>query len=165
VTANAQEAFASYPNVGVRSADPNWISLSIRADLTMLEPVVDFFRRALGRLHDVTRDNLTLVLHELLENAIEHGCAFDPSKQIELTCVLTERMVLIEVRDPGPGFRIEKINHTALTNPPGEPLQHVQYRFAHGMRPGGYGIVLVQQIVDELIYNQRGNEVMAIKYV
>ncbi|HWF47242.1 MAG TPA: ATP-binding protein [Bryobacteraceae bacterium] len=165
MTANAQEAFASYPNIGVRSADPNWISLSVRAELAMLEPIVEFFRHALGRLCDATRDNLTLVLHELLENAIEHGCGFDPSKQIELTCVTTERMVLIEIRDPGPGFRIEDINHTALKNPPGEPLQHVQYRFAHGMRPGGYGIVLVQQIVDELVYNQRGNEVIVIKYL
>lgn len=165
MTADAQEAFAGYPNIGVRSADPNWISLSVRADLATLDPVVEFFRRALGRLRDVARDNLTLVLHELLENAIEHGCAFDSSKQIELTCITTARMVLIEVRDPGPGFRMKDINHTALTNPPGEPLQHVEYRFAHGMRPGGYGIVLVQQIVDELIYNQRGNEVIAIKYV
>jgi anti-sigma regulatory factor (Ser/Thr protein kinase) len=33
------------------------------------------------------------------------------------------------------------------------------------MRPGGYGIVLVQQIVDELVYNQRGNEVIVIKYL
>lgn len=137
----------------------------MRADLDALDPVVEYFRRCLGRLRDVTRDNLALVLHELLENAIEHGCAFDPSKQVEITCVNTARMVLIEVRDPGGGFCLQGINHAALSNPPGEPLQHVEYRFAHGMRPGGYGIVLVQQIVDDLIYNQRGNEVMAIKYL
>jgi anti-sigma regulatory factor (Ser/Thr protein kinase) len=151
--------------VEVRSADPNWIALCVRADLTALDPIVDYFRRALDGIRDVTRDNLALVLHELLENAIEHGCGFDVTKQIELTCVRTARMVLIEVRDPGLGFRLEDCSHTAFTNPPGEPLQHVEYRFAHGMRPGGYGIVLVQQIVDDLIYNQRGNEVIAIKYL
>ncbi|MGC2658286.1 MAG: ATP-binding protein [Bryobacteraceae bacterium] len=149
----------------MRSADPNWISLSVRADLGALDPVVEYFRDALAGLRDVTRDNLALVIHELLENAIEHGCAFDGRKHIEVTCVTTSRMVLIEVRDPGQGFCLDDINHTALNNPPGEPLQHVEYRFAHGMRPGGYGIVLVQQIVNELIYNQSGNEVMAIKYL
>jgi anti-sigma regulatory factor (Ser/Thr protein kinase) len=165
VTADAHEAFAECPYVAVRSADPNWTSLSIRAELAALDPVVNYFRRALAPIRDVTRDNLTLVLHELLENAIEHGCAFDKSKRVELTCIITGRMVLIQLQDPGKGFCLDGINHAALNNPPGEPLQHVEYRFAHGMRPGGYGIVLVQQIVDELIYNECGNEVMAIKYL
>jgi anti-sigma regulatory factor (Ser/Thr protein kinase) len=32
-----------------------------------------------------------------------------------------------------------------------------------GMRPGGFGIMLVKQIADELVYNERGNEVLLIK--
>jgi anti-sigma regulatory factor (Ser/Thr protein kinase) len=162
---DAQEAFAGSPNVEVRSADPNWISLCIGADIATLDLIVNYFRQAFQGIRDVTRDNLALVLHELLENAIEHGCGFDTTKRIELTCVRTTRMVLIEVRDPGAGFCLQDSNHTALSNPPGDPLQNVEYRFAHGMRPGGYGIVLVQQIVDDLIYNQRGNEVIAVKYL
>jgi anti-sigma regulatory factor (Ser/Thr protein kinase) len=33
------------------------------------------------------------------------------------------------------------------------------------MRPGGFGIMLVKQIADELIYNEAGNEVMLVKYL
>ncbi len=33
------------------------------------------------------------------------------------------------------------------------------------MRPGGFGIMLVKQIADELIYNESGNEVMLIKHL
>jgi anti-sigma regulatory factor (Ser/Thr protein kinase) len=33
------------------------------------------------------------------------------------------------------------------------------------MRPGGFGILLTRHLVDELIYNETGNEVLLIKYV
>jgi anti-sigma regulatory factor (Ser/Thr protein kinase) len=31
------------------------------------------------------------------------------------------------------------------------------------MRPGGLGILLTKGVVDELVYNEKGNEVMLIK--
>jgi anti-sigma regulatory factor (Ser/Thr protein kinase) len=34
-----------------------------------------------------------------------------------------------------------------------------------GLRPGGFGMLIVRQIADELVYNERGNEVLLIKYV
>jgi anti-sigma regulatory factor (Ser/Thr protein kinase) len=34
-----------------------------------------------------------------------------------------------------------------------------------GMRPGGFGILLVKQIADELIYSERGNEVVLVKFL
>jgi anti-sigma regulatory factor (Ser/Thr protein kinase) len=34
-----------------------------------------------------------------------------------------------------------------------------------GKRPGGFGIMLVRLIADELVYNERGNEAMLIKYL
>ena len=34
-----------------------------------------------------------------------------------------------------------------------------------GMRPGGFGMLIVRQIVDELVYNERGNEVLLIKHL
>jgi anti-sigma regulatory factor (Ser/Thr protein kinase) len=33
------------------------------------------------------------------------------------------------------------------------------------MRPGGFGMLIVRQIVDELVYNERGNEVLMVKYL
>ena len=34
-----------------------------------------------------------------------------------------------------------------------------------GMRPGGFGMLIVRQIVDEVVYNERGNEVLLIKHL
>jgi anti-sigma regulatory factor (Ser/Thr protein kinase) len=41
----------------------------------------------------------------------------------------------------------------------------VYEREQRGMRPGGFGILLARHLVDELIYNEKGNEVLLIKYV
>ena len=32
-----------------------------------------------------------------------------------------------------------------------------------GLRPGGFGILVSKQVVDELFYSERGNEVVLIK--
>ena len=46
-----------------------------------------------------------------------------------------------------------------------DPLRRVALREELGMRPGGFGVLLAQQLVDELIYGQDGNEVLLIKYL
>lgn len=33
------------------------------------------------------------------------------------------------------------------------------------MRPGGFGILIAKQVVDELVYNGPGNEVIMVKYL
>ena len=33
------------------------------------------------------------------------------------------------------------------------------------MRPGGFGMLIVRQVVDEVAYNERGNEVLLIKHL
>jgi anti-sigma regulatory factor (Ser/Thr protein kinase) len=42
---------------------------------------------------------------------------------------------------------------------PGESRPH------KGLRPGGLGLMLTQQLVDELVYNELRNEVVLIKYL
>jgi hypothetical protein len=33
------------------------------------------------------------------------------------------------------------------------------------LRPGGFGILMTRQLVDELIYNESGNEVLLLKWL
>jgi len=33
------------------------------------------------------------------------------------------------------------------------------------MRAGGYGVLMAKELVDELIYNEKGNDVLLIKYL
>jgi two-component system, OmpR family, response regulator len=52
-----------------------------------------------------------------------------------------------------------------VSNPLGSPIDHVEVRQQQGMRPGGFGIFMTRQLVDEMIYNEKGNEVLLIKYL
>ena len=45
------------------------------------------------------------------------------------------------------------------------PIDHVLVRDAKGLRPGGFGVLTVRASVDELVYNQKQNEVIFIKYL
>jgi anti-sigma regulatory factor (Ser/Thr protein kinase) len=111
------------------------------------------------------RDEIAMAFHELLVNAIEHGGQCDPEKRLRLTYIRTSRAILYHIADPGAGFSIEELPHAAVSNPPGEPYQHVLEREQRGIRPGGFGILLARNLVDELIYNQKGNEVLLVKYL
>jgi hypothetical protein len=55
--------------------------------------------------------------------------------------------------------------HAAVANPPGDLTAHLVQREQQGMRAGGYGMLLAAGTVDELLYNEIGNEVILIKYL
>ena len=49
--------------------------------------------------------------------------------------------------------------------PADAPIRNVELRVEHGRRPGGFGILMARNLVDELVYNERGNEVLLVKYL
>jgi anti-sigma regulatory factor (Ser/Thr protein kinase) len=160
---NAKEAFRGSAKIQVKSAQQGWISLWIAPDMKSRAQVVGFFRSQMQDLPSDLCEKLSLAVDELLGNAIEHGCD-SPSCRVEFTAIRTARMLMFQVKDAGPGFSLDDMPHAALNNPPEEPLRHVEYRSQNGMRPGGFGIMMVKQIADELMYNEQGNEVVMVKY-
>jgi hypothetical protein len=44
-------------------------------------------------------------------------------------------------------------------------MQHARVREDQGMRPGGFGILIARDMVDEMIFNEKHNEVILIKYL
>lgn len=44
-------------------------------------------------------------------------------------------------------------------------IAHDQVRQAQGPRPGGFGLVLIRAIAEELVYNEQQNEVLFVKYL
>jgi anti-sigma regulatory factor (Ser/Thr protein kinase) len=112
-----------------------------------------------------TRENVTYAFREMLRNAIEYGGRNDPSRCVEVSYLRTPRVILYRIKDPGEGFRIESLKHAAILNPEGDPLHHAQVRSELGLRPGGFGILIARNLVDEMIYNERHNEVVLIKYL
>jgi anti-sigma regulatory factor (Ser/Thr protein kinase) len=101
----------------------------------------------------------------MLMNAIEHGGKLNPKRWVEVAYLRTDRIIGYRISDPGPGFSLGSLPHAAVSNPPGDPTHHVHERDALGMRPGGLGLLLASRLVDELIHNEQGNEVLLIKYL
>jgi anti-sigma regulatory factor (Ser/Thr protein kinase) len=91
--------------------------------------------RARAWLHNVARwidreleQTLALLICELVNNAVRHGGAGD-AELIELELRATADGVGVEVTDPGPGFAPRRRER---------PLED----------PGGWGLVLVDQMAD-----------------
>ena len=111
------------------------------------------------------RDAVGMAFREMLMNAIEHGAHFNATQHVEISYIRAKHMVLCRVKDPGEGFSLEEVRHAAIMNPPSDPIRHVGIREKQGLRPGGFGILVTQNIIDELIYGETGNEVVLIKYL
>jgi hypothetical protein len=77
----------------------------------------------------------------------------------------TSRSVIVLIHDPGTGFSLELLPHAAISNPSESPTRHLEVRAEHGQRPGGFGILMTRNLVDELLYNERGNAVVFVKYL
>ncbi len=165
MTKRALEAGDWRSCIEVLSAQPNWIALRLTCQMITAERLVRFMTELRSDLEDPDRTALLTSFREILLNAMEHGAGFDPEKVVVVSAIRTERTIVYHFRDPGPGFRGQELPHAALSNPPENPLKHIEYRMAQGMRPGGFGILLAQQLVDEVIFNETGNEVLLIKHM
>jgi anti-sigma regulatory factor (Ser/Thr protein kinase)/ActR/RegA family two-component response regulator len=150
--------------IEVLSATPNWVRLAVRCDIVAANRLLQFYREASG-LPDAETEEVAGAFREILVNAMEHGGKFDPDKHVEVSYVRTRRMILCKVKDPGTGFSLDELKHSALSNPPDQPFLHLTERENMGLRPGGFGILMTKKLVDDLIYNDKGNEVLLIKYL
>jgi anti-sigma regulatory factor (Ser/Thr protein kinase) len=151
-------------DIEVLSAQPHWVSLRANCRMLTAERVVSFLRELCSELPEEARNDVMMAFREILLNAMEHGAAFNRHKVVEVSAVRTERTIVFYVRDPGAGFSRDAIAHAAVANAPDDPAAHIEHRDELGMRPGGYGILLAQGIVDELMYSEVGNEVLLIKH-
>jgi len=152
-------------DIEVLSAAPEWISLRLRCKMETADRLMQFVREMEMDFAPEERENIASAFRELLMNAIEHGGGSDPNKRVQVTYVRTTRAILYVIQDPGQGFSFDDIDHAAVANPPDEPVRHLEIRAEKGVRPGGFGILLTRNLVDELVYNEKGNEVLFIKYL
>jgi anti-sigma regulatory factor (Ser/Thr protein kinase)/ActR/RegA family two-component response regulator len=160
----AAEAPCWDDGIEVISATPAWIQLAASCDRNTADRLLQFFHEIID-LQESEKDHVAMAFREMLLNAIEHGAHFDPGQYVEISYLRARHVVMCRVKDPGEGFSLNEIKHAAISNPPDAPLQHQAYRDADGLRPGGFGVLITRNLVDEMIYGERGNEVLLIKYL
>jgi len=150
-------------DIVVLSAKADWISLEVRCKLQVIDRLGPFFRELSVGLSAERRDEIAIAFRELLMNAIEHGGRFDPETKVQVTYIRTSRAILYLLQDPGQGFSFQDLVHAAVSNSPDAPFRHAEVRNELGMRPGGLGILIVRELADELIFNEKGNAVLFVK--
>ena len=161
----ALEGDAWRDDIRVISARPEWITLDVRSKIDAAERTAQFVREMLADLEPQQAEDVAQAFRELLLNGIEHGAKSDAHKRVRASLLRAAHSVMTYVADPGKGFSLESLPNCAISNPEGAPTQHLEFREEQGLRPGGFGILMSRHLVDELLYNERGNAVMAIKYL
>jgi anti-sigma regulatory factor (Ser/Thr protein kinase) len=150
--------------IEILSATPQLLHLVARCDRKTADRLVQFIHE-IADLPVKERDAVGVAFREMLMNAIEHGAHFSAQQHVEISYIRAQHMVLCRVKDPGQGFSLDEAQHAAINNPPSDPIRHAAIRDQQGLRPGGFGILVTQKIIDELIYGETGNEVVLIKYL
>jgi len=161
----ALEDTAEAATIEVLSARPDWVELLVPCQLEAARRIQGFLMHLKADLPARVRESVGQAFRELLLNAIEYGGKLDPNRKVRIAFLRGRRMLMYRIADPGSGFRRDELNHAAVNNPPGMPLEHMEVREKKGLRPGGLGLLVVQGMVDELLYNEAGNEVLFVKYV
>jgi PAS domain S-box-containing protein len=150
--------------IEVISAIPSWVELLVPCSREAVEQIQQVITQLGADLPEDVLESVGFAFRELVMNAVEWGGQLDPSHKVRITCVRTERTLMYRIADPGPGFSFEGLDHAAISHP-GDPIEHMRIRNEKGLRVGGYGLLTVRSMVDELVYNQKHNEVMFIKYL
>jgi CheY-like chemotaxis protein len=151
--------------IEIISDKPDWIELRVPCDLSAVEPIQKLLSEMHSNLPKEAGDAIASVFREMLNNAIEHGGKCDRNKRVEVKYIRLKRAIMYSIKDPGEGFDLEQMEHAAFANPSDNPFRHMQVRQQKGMRPGGFGIMLASQVIDELVYNEKHNELIFVKYI
>jgi len=122
---------------------PSDLSAAHEAEKALLAEV------ACHRYSEATAFAIKLAVEEGMNNAIKHGNKFDPAKKVRLTYDITDERAVIIIADEGGGF-----SPSALPDPTAD--ENLE-------KPTGRGVMLMHAYMDEVAYNDRGNEVRMVK--
>jgi DNA-binding response OmpR family regulator len=138
------------------------IHVQINSEVAFLQEVNDFLMSV--TLSSPFNQEQVLALRQALlemgQNAIEWGNRHRSEQLVDITYRIHADRVEIVIQDQGPGFDRSKLPHAASAE---DPIAHMGVREKLGLREGGFGLLITDGMVDELRYNDAGNEVTIIK--
>ena len=126
------------------------IEVWIPSDVGYIERVVEIIRRQVAEMSFDDRHvmlNVPVALTEALSNAILRGNGEDPGKHVYVRASVTAHRLVMEVKDEGRGFDLER-----CTRDPTRP-ENVE-------REDGRGLFLMRSLMDNVErYDEDGNVV------
>lgn len=127
------------------------ISLRVPSDLQYLDGLLDYLGDrmiSLGVINPGDSDIL-IALDEAIVNAIKHGNKSDPRKEVRIIADFSADGARFTVTDEGSGFVREDVPD--CTDP------------SRLLESCGRGLLLINHVMDEVTYNDAGNEIQMFK--
>lgn len=125
--------------------------ITLSSQVTKIDDAVSELVDFVVGLKSIENFTISIVLTEAITNAIIHGNEKDPAKRVFAQALIEPERVVLQIADEGIGFDYQK-----LADPTKKENLHKQ---------SGRGIFFVRYFMDEVKFNQVGNEITMVKYV
>lgn len=127
------------------------IEFELPSDIKLMNGVLHYITERVTRLGIIRSDrsNLFIALDEAFVNAVKHGNRYDENKLVRITVELSSKEARFTIEDEGEGFDLEQIP---------DPLDP-----ANLFKTSGRGVFLINNIMDEVQYSERGNSITMVK--
>ncbi len=112
----------------------------------MVDEAEQFFSALVA--DEETAYNLVLLTSEAVTNGVEHGNAFEEDKKVTITFECDEQAATISVTDEGSGFAPDGV---------ADPMSSDRM-----MADRGRGLFLMEQIADEVRFEEHGRRVVLV---
>jgi len=123
---------------------------SLIENIRVVESFIDNSKEKFN-IEDDIYGNIMVAVTESVNNAIRHGNKFDKDKNVLLSLFVEQDRIKFEIEDEGNGF-----NYEALSDPTApENLEN----------PGGRGIFLMQNLSDEVAFQNDGRKVQLTFFI
>jgi DNA-binding response OmpR family regulator len=138
------------------------IHVILHSEIPFLQEVNDFLMSVSRAIPFSTEQVMQLrqAVMEMGQNAIEWGNRHRSEQLVDIKYRIHPDRVEIIVRDQGAGFDRDNLPHAASAE---DPTAHMDVREKLGIREGGFGLLITGGMVDEMRYNDQGNQVTLIK--
>src|SRR5688572_2674741 len=125
--------------------------LELPNDLRQIEHAVEYVMQRCAACQPHGRKlrlNFRVSLTEALANAMLYGNRKDPDKRVRVEVIVGDEELVARVTDEGPGFDPDRVPDP--TSP--DNLE----------KSGGRGLFLMRELMDEVRFNERGNQVTLV---
>jgi serine/threonine-protein kinase RsbW len=127
------------------------IEFEVPSAISLMHIVLEYLMKRVEKLGVVKAEqsNLFVALDEAFVNAVKHGNKFDTKKLVRIIAEVSKQEARFTIEDEGEGFDVNSIP---------DPLDP-----SNLFKTSGRGVLFIYNIMDEVMYNERGNRLTMIK--
>jgi serine/threonine-protein kinase RsbW len=127
------------------------IEFEVPTAVILMDVIVEYLVTRVEKIGVTSEEesNLRVALSEAFVNAVKHGNKYDPGKAIHVSADISAREARFTIEDEGEGFDASQIP---------DPRDS-----ANLFKPSGRGVLIIQHLMDEVSYSERGNRLTMVK--